>query len=42
MITALGDEAMVKESIILGAISFIVKPFKDDYVINTIKKILAI
>ena len=42
MVSALGDEAMVKESIICGATSFIVKPFKDDDVILKIKKILKI
>ena len=42
MVSALGDEEMVKESIILGAATFIVKPFKDEYIANTIKKVLGI
>ncbi len=42
MVSALGDEAMVKESIICGATSFIVKPFKDEDVIAKIKKILKL
>ena len=41
MISAMGQEEMVKESIMYGARSFIVKPIKEDQVIKTINKILA-
>ncbi|HOQ07871.1 MAG TPA: response regulator [Clostridiales bacterium] len=39
MITAMGQEHLVKEAILSGAKSFIVKPFKEDHVIQTLKKI---
>ncbi len=42
IVSALGDEMMVKESIMMGALSFIVKPFKDEYVYNTMRKVLSI
>jgi two-component system chemotaxis response regulator CheY len=42
MVSAMGQEAMVRETIILGAKSFIVKPFKNDYVIQTLNKVLAV
>jgi two-component system, chemotaxis family, chemotaxis protein CheY len=42
MVTAMGQEVMVKDAIMYGARSFIVKPFKEDQVINTIKKLLNI
>ncbi len=42
MVTAMGQEVMVKDAIMYGAKSFIVKPFKEDQVINTIKKLLNI
>lgn len=41
MLSAMGQEAMVKEAIISGAKSFIVKPFKEEHVIQTFNKILA-
>lgn len=40
MISAMGQESMVREAILAGAKTFIVKPFKEDFVIETIKKIL--
>jgi len=40
MISAMGQEVMVREAIMLGAKSFIVKPFKEDHVIKTLNKIL--
>jgi len=40
MCSAMGQEAIVIESIKSGAIDFIVKPFKADRVIETLKKIL--
>ncbi len=42
MITAMGQEGMVREAIALGAKSFIVKPFKEEHVIQTLNKILSI
>lgn len=42
MVTAMGQEVMVKNAIMYGAKSFIVKPFKEDQVVNTIKKLLNI
>lgn len=39
MITAMGQEEMVKKAIILGAKSFIVKPFKEEQVISVLSKL---
>lgn len=39
MLSAMGQEQIVREAVIAGARSFIVKPYKDDYVIKTIDKI---
>jgi two-component system chemotaxis response regulator CheY len=39
MVSAMGQEPMVKEAIISGAKSFIVKPFKEDHVISVLNKI---
>ncbi|NLM46174.1 MAG: response regulator [Firmicutes bacterium] len=40
MVSAMGQENMVKEAILSGAKSFIIKPFKEDHVIKTLQKIL--
>ncbi len=40
MVSAMGQEHMVMEAIINGAKSFIVKPFKEDHVIQTLNKLL--
>lgn len=40
MITAMGQEPMVKEAILSGAKGFIVKPFKDETVLSALNKIL--
>ncbi len=42
MVSAMGQEGMVKESIICGAKTFIVKPFKEDFLSQTINKVLAV
>ncbi|MDF2539480.1 MAG: response regulator [Herbinix sp.] len=42
MVSAMGQESLVKESIMNGAKSFIVKPFKEDHVIKTLKSIVAL
>lgn len=41
MVSAMGQEIMVKEAVMFGAKSFIVKPFKDEHVIQTLNKILS-
>ena len=42
MISAMGQERMVKEAIINGAKSFIVKPFKEEHIIQTLNKVVGI
>jgi len=42
MVSAMGQEGMVRETIMLGVKSFIIKPFKNDHVIQTLNKILAV
>lgn len=42
MVTAMGQEGMVKDAIISGAKSFIVKPFKEEHVIQTLNKVLSV
>jgi len=39
MITSMGQESLVKEAVVSGARSFLVKPFKEEHVIQTLKKI---
>ncbi len=41
MCSAMGQEAMVVEAIKLGALDFIVKPFKPDRLVQTVKNILG-
>lgn len=41
MCSAMGQESMVVEAIKLGALDFIVKPFKPDRIIQTVAKILG-
>lgn len=41
MCSAMGQEAMVVEAIKLGAMDFIVKPFKPDRILQTVQKILG-
>ncbi len=41
MCSAMGQEAMVVEAIRLGAMDFIVKPFKPDRILRTVQKILG-
>lgn len=40
MVSASGQESNVKQAIIQGAKYFIVKPFKEEYVVETLNKIL--
>ena len=39
MVSAMGQESMVKEAILNGAKSFIVKPFKEDHIVQMLRKI---
>ena len=39
MVSAMGQEGMIREAILHGAKSFIVKPFKEEHVIQTLAKI---
>lgn len=41
MVSAMGQERFVKEAIMCGAKYFILKPFKDDLVIETLNKVAA-
>jgi two-component system, chemotaxis family, chemotaxis protein CheY len=41
MVSALGQERHIKEAIINGAQYFLVKPFKEENVVETIKKIVG-
>jgi two-component system chemotaxis response regulator CheY len=40
IVSAMGQEVLVREAITSGAKSFIVKPFKEEHVIHTLQKIL--
>jgi two-component system chemotaxis response regulator CheY len=40
MCSALGQETLVTEALQAGALDFIVKPFKPDSVVDTLKKVL--
>jgi len=39
MISALGQESFVREAVLLGAKGFIIKPFREDYVVKTLNKL---
>lgn len=39
MVSAMGQEAMVREAIISGAKGFIVKPFKEEGIVSALKKL---
>ncbi|MEM1485267.1 response regulator [Oscillospiraceae bacterium PP1C4] len=41
MCSAMGQESMVVDAIHLGALDFIVKPFKPDRILQTVSKILG-
>jgi two-component system chemotaxis response regulator CheY len=42
MLTAMGQESMVMDAVASGAKSFIVKPFKEEVVVQTLNKVLAL
>lgn len=39
MITALGQESLVKESVLLGAKGFIIKPFDEEMIVKALSKL---
>ena len=39
MVSAMGQEAMVREAIVSGAKGFIVKPFKEEGIVTALKKL---
>jgi len=41
MVSAMGQERMVKEAILSGAKSFIVKPFKEEHIVQTLLKVVS-
>ncbi len=41
MVSAMGQEFMVKDAIMSGAQTFIVKPFKEEFIVETLVKILG-
>lgn len=41
MISAMGQENMVKEAILGGAKSFIVKPYKEEHIVQTLLKVAS-
>ncbi|MFZ5986811.1 MAG: response regulator [Bacillota bacterium] len=42
MVSAMGQEPMIREAVKSGAKSFIVKPFKEDHVVQTLNKVLGV
>ncbi len=42
MCSAMGQESMVMEAITLGAMDFIVKPFKEERIVQTVSKVLPL
>ena len=38
MLSAMGQEVKIREAVILGAKGFIIKPFKEDYLIKALSK----
>ena len=41
MVSAMGQETLVREAIMSGAKSFIVKPYKEDHIVQTLNSIAA-
>jgi len=41
MVSAMGQECMVRDAVIAGASGFIVKPFKEEFVVNTLNTLLC-
>lgn len=42
MISAMGQDTLIRESVIAGAKSFIVKPFKEEFMVKTLTQVLGI
>lgn len=42
MISAMGQDMLIRESVIAGAKSFIVKPFKEEFMVKTLTQVLGI
>ena len=42
MVTALGQEMFVREAVVAGAKNFIVKPFKEDKIVEIINKLATL
>lgn len=42
IVSAMGQESMVREAIMYGARSFIVKPYNEEHVVATLNKILSV
>ncbi|WP_368292897.1 response regulator [Dehalobacter sp. TBBPA1] len=42
MVSAMGQESMVRQAVALGAKSFIIKPFKEDVVVKTLNQVNAL
>lgn len=41
MLSAMGQETMVKEAVLNGAKSFIVKPFKEEHLVKTLRNLIT-
>lgn len=41
MVSALGQEAMVREAVMNGAKGFIVKPYKEEIIVETLRKLIS-
>lgn len=41
IVSAMGQDGLVREAILGGAKSFIVKPYKEEHIIQTLEKVLA-
>ena len=41
MVSAMGQEALIKEAVISGAKYFVVKPFTEEIVVETLNKVIA-
>ncbi len=39
MVSALGQEAMVRDAVVAGAVGFIVKPYKEETIVETLRKL---
>ncbi len=39
MVSALGQEAMVRDAVLSGAAGFIVKPYKEEIIVETLRKL---